>query len=214
MSMSRAKESLTIGAEDSLRESNTSLFNRNSRMCPVPPRGVLKGLNTSFAAVILRDPPGTDQMTAERKEGRFRREVGSKLFRRMTMARFASLLGIRNPTPRLALPSPVTERTMHAPVSLPPFIRKFPAQSSSHIRSRPRSRTMSSTRPDGKSPQDLILRRRTRSAPQPPQSLRSPSPHLPRRRASTGSLLYRRNNSSDSRPTTRGEFDEKWALNP
>jgi hypothetical protein len=44
-----------VDAEDSLRENNTSLLNKNSRMCPVPPQGVLKGLNTSFAAAILRD---------------------------------------------------------------------------------------------------------------------------------------------------------------
>ena len=45
-------------------------------------------------------------MTTERKEGRFRREMGSHLFRRMTTARFTSLLGIRNP-PTLSLPAPI-----------------------------------------------------------------------------------------------------------
>jgi hypothetical protein len=95
MSMARTKESLTVDAEGSLRENNTSLVNMNSRMCPVPPQGVLKGLNTSFAAGILRGPPKTNQM---RREGRFGREKSSTLFRRMTtMARFASVLRIRNP---------------------------------------------------------------------------------------------------------------------
>ena len=38
--------------------------NRNSRMCPVPPQGVLKGLNASFAA----GPLETSQMTTEKKK--------------------------------------------------------------------------------------------------------------------------------------------------
>jgi hypothetical protein len=38
-----------------------------------------QGLNTSFAAAILRDPPETDHMTIERKEGGFRRDIGSHL---------------------------------------------------------------------------------------------------------------------------------------
>jgi hypothetical protein len=99
MNMARIKESITptVDAENSLRENATSLLNRNSRMCPVPPQGVLKGLNTGFAVAILRDPPETNQMTTERKEGKFRREIGSDLLRRMTKARFASLLGVRNP---------------------------------------------------------------------------------------------------------------------
>jgi hypothetical protein len=72
---------------------------RTKELLTVPQQGVLKGLNTSLAAAILRDPPKTNQTTTERKEGRFRREIGSHLFRRMTRARFASLLGTRNPTP-------------------------------------------------------------------------------------------------------------------
>jgi hypothetical protein len=109
MSMARTKESLAVDAEDSLRENN----NRNSRMCPVPPQGVLKWLNTSFAAPILCDPPETNQMTTERKEGRFRREIGSNLFRRMGRARFASLLGIRNP-PTFPTPIPSSNETYPA----------------------------------------------------------------------------------------------------
>ena len=102
----------------------------------------------------------------------------------------------------------VTEQTTHAPVSLPPIIGS-PAMSSSQLRPRPRSRTMSSTRFSGKSSQDPTPRSRTRSAPQPPQSLRSPSPHHPRRRAQSV-VRNRRNSRSDSRPTTPGEVDEKW----
>jgi hypothetical protein len=117
MSMARTKESLTIDAEDSLRENNTSLLNRNSRMCPVPPQGVLKGLNTSFAAAILRDPPKANQM---RKEGRFGRGKGSNLFRRMTRARIASVLGIRNPPHHERLPDiEEGERERNAPYPSP-----------------------------------------------------------------------------------------------
>jgi hypothetical protein len=83
-------------------------------MCPVPPQGVLKGLNTSLAAAILCDPPETNQVTTDRKEGRFRWKIGSHLFRRLTGTRFASLLGIRNPpslpTP-IPLPNPPTPPT-------------------------------------------------------------------------------------------------------
>jgi hypothetical protein len=96
MSMARTKESLTVDAEGSLRENNTSSFNMNSRMCPVPPQGVMKELNTSFAAVILSDPPKTNQM---RKEGGFGREKASNLFRRMTRARFSlSVLSMKRPS--------------------------------------------------------------------------------------------------------------------
>jgi hypothetical protein len=66
MSMVRAKESLTVDAEDSPRGNNTFLLDRNSRMCPVP-QGVLKGLNISFAAAILRDPPETNRMHQEKR---------------------------------------------------------------------------------------------------------------------------------------------------
>jgi hypothetical protein len=110
--------------------------------------------------------------------------------------------------PQPASPGLVTERTMDASVPLPPIVQKSPALSSSQTQPRPRRRTMSSIRPGGKSPQDPIPRSRTRSAPQPPQSLRSPSPHHPRRRAQSG-VRHRRNSRSDSRPTTPGEFDEK-----
>jgi hypothetical protein len=78
MSMARTKESPTVDAEDGLRENNT-LLNRNSRMCPVPPQGVLKG--------------------------RFGQEIVSHLFRPGTRAGFASLIGIRNP-PTLQTPIP------------------------------------------------------------------------------------------------------------
>ena len=117
MSMARTKESLTVDAEDSLYENDTSLlnWNSNSRMFSVQPQGVLKGLNTSFAATILRDPPETKQMTTERKQGRFRREIGSNLFRRMTRARFTSSLEIRN-LPTLSTPIP-------SPFQFPPTLR-------------------------------------------------------------------------------------------
>jgi hypothetical protein len=72
-SMARTKESLTVDAEDGLRENKPFLLKRFSRMCPVPPQGVMKGLNTSFAAAILRGPPETDRMITNRKKGRFRR---------------------------------------------------------------------------------------------------------------------------------------------
>ena len=49
MNMALTKESLTVGADDSLRENKTSLFNSDSRrMCPVL-QVVLKGLKTGFA---------------------------------------------------------------------------------------------------------------------------------------------------------------------
>jgi hypothetical protein len=54
--------------------------------------------NTSFAAEILCNPPERGQMTTERKEGGFRRKIGSHLFRRMiSRAKFASSLDIRSP---------------------------------------------------------------------------------------------------------------------
>jgi hypothetical protein len=62
----------------------------------VPAQGVPKRLNTRFAAEILRGSPKTNQMNTDRKEGKSRREMGSNLFRRMTRARFASLLGTKN----------------------------------------------------------------------------------------------------------------------
>jgi hypothetical protein len=65
-------------------------------MCPVPPQRVLKGLNNSFVAAILCDPPETN---AKRKEGFLRQMFGS-----MTGARFASFLGIRNPS---TVPTPI-----------------------------------------------------------------------------------------------------------
>jgi hypothetical protein len=57
VSMARTKELPTICAKDSSRENNNSLLNGDSRMCPVPPQGVLKGLNTSFAPAP--DPPSS-----------------------------------------------------------------------------------------------------------------------------------------------------------
>src|SRR6266849_2739694 len=74
---------------------NTSFLNRNSRMCPVPSQAVLKGLNISSAAAISRDPQETNQMTTERKEGGFLRQIRSLLFRPISKARFASFLGMR-----------------------------------------------------------------------------------------------------------------------
>ena len=82
---------------------STSFLDTNSRMCPVPPQGVLKRLNISFAAAILRDPE-TNQMTAERKEGGFLRQTRSHFSRRMTRAR-PSLLGTRN-SPNVSKPLP------------------------------------------------------------------------------------------------------------
>ena len=87
MSMACTKEPLTVDAEYSLHENNTNLLNRSSRMCPVQPQDVSKGLNTGFTAAILRESSETTQMTTEKKEGRFRREIGSHLFRPMTRAR-------------------------------------------------------------------------------------------------------------------------------
>ena len=111
MNMARTKESLTVDAEDSSCENDTSLLNWNSRMFPVRPQGVLKRLNTSFAATILRAPPETKQMTTERKQGGFRREIGSNLFRRMNRARFTSSLEIRDP-PTLSTPMPSPSQSM------------------------------------------------------------------------------------------------------
>jgi hypothetical protein len=106
MSMVCTKESLTVDAEDGLRENNT-LLNRNSRMCPVPPQGVLNGLNTSFAAAILHDAPETNRMATEKNVGRFGQGIGSHLFRPRARTRFASLIGIRNqPTLQTPIPSP------------------------------------------------------------------------------------------------------------
>ena len=153
MSMARAKGLLTVDEEDSLRENNPSLLNRNSRMCPVPPQGVLKGLNTSSAAAILRDTPETNQMTTERKEGRFRREVGSQLFRRMTRARFASLLGIRNPPPRPAPPGLVTKLRPSPPPPLQPCIKEESSvQSSSPEVPMPRARARVHPKRSSRSP--------------------------------------------------------------
>ena len=78
------------------------------------PQGVLKGLNTSFPAAILRDPPETNQMTTKRKEGRFRWKIGSHLFRRMTKAGF-SLLG----TPILSSRAPVPPSSPSWPLPTP-----------------------------------------------------------------------------------------------
>jgi hypothetical protein len=118
-SMARTKESLTVDAEGSFRENNTSLLNKNSRMCTVQPQGVLKELNTGFAAAISRDSPETDQMTTEREGGGFRREIGSNLFRQITRASFASSLDLRSP-PTLPTPiprsrSPSTSRRPSSP---------------------------------------------------------------------------------------------------
>ena len=84
----------------------------------VPPQGVLEGLNASFAATNLRDPPDTNQTTTGRKEGRFRREIGSNLFRSMARARFAPLLGISNP-PTLPTPIPSSNSEITSPLISP-----------------------------------------------------------------------------------------------
>ena len=65
---------------------NTSSLNRKSRMCPVPPYGVLEGLNSSFAAAILRDPPEANPMTTGGKEGEFLPQIRPDLFRPMIRA--------------------------------------------------------------------------------------------------------------------------------
>ena len=151
--MARPQGLLTVDEEDSLRESNTTLLNRNSRMCPVPPQGVLKGLNTSFAAAILRVTPETNQMTTKRKEGGLRREVGSQLFRRMTRARFASLLGTRNPPPLPALPGLVTKLRPSAPTPLQPCIKEessVPSSSQPHSSASKHESTHHSGRPPKK----------------------------------------------------------------
>ena len=84
--------------------------NGNGRMCPVPPQGVLKGLNTSFAA----DPSETSQMTTEKKKCGFLRQIRSHLFCPSTMASFASLLGIRN---RPTVPTPIPSSNGPYPAS-------------------------------------------------------------------------------------------------
>ena len=93
MSMAHTKETLTV---------------------TVSQQGVLTELNTSFAAASFRDSKDTNQMTTERKEGRFRREIGSNFFRSMARARFAPLLGIRNP-PTLPKPIPSSNPSNPAP---------------------------------------------------------------------------------------------------
>ena len=112
--MARTKESLSVDEEDRLRETNTSLLNKNRGMCPVPPQGVLKGPNTSFAAAISCDPPETVQMTTQRKEGGFRRKIGSHLFRRIIRARFGSSPDIKNPP---TLPTPIPSSNGPYPAS-------------------------------------------------------------------------------------------------
>ena len=98
---------------------NSMSMARTKEPPTVPPQGVLEGLNASFAATNLRDPPDTDQTTTGRKEGRFRREIGSNLFRSMARARFAPLLGISNPpTLPTPIPSSNSEITSHSPSPL------------------------------------------------------------------------------------------------
>ena len=118
MSMARTKESLTVGAEDSLRENDTSLLNRDDRMFAVRPQGVLKGLNTGFVDTILRDPPETKQTTTKRKQGRSKREIGSNLFRRMARARFTSSHEIRD-LPTLSTPTPSPSQSMTVQTAIP-----------------------------------------------------------------------------------------------
>jgi hypothetical protein len=95
-------------------------------VCPVPPQGVLKGLNASFAA----DPPETSQMTTEKKKGGFIRQIRSHLFRPMTRASsgFASLLGIRNP---LTVPTPIPSSNVSYPT--PPVASSSQGRSGKHV---------------------------------------------------------------------------------
>jgi len=96
----------------------------------VQPQGVLKELNTSFAAAILRDSPETNQMTTKRKEGRFGWKKGSDLFRRMSRAGFASLLGIINPpalVPSSSPPRPVLTLTPETVLSTHPGSESTPS---------------------------------------------------------------------------------------
>jgi hypothetical protein len=134
---------------------------------------------------------------------------------------FDFVASIRPLSPAMTGP-PVIELGPFASVPLQPNIKKgfsVPSSSQLELRPRPRGRTLSSTYPSGKSPQNPIPRGRTRSAPaapQPPQSLRSPSPYRTRRRARSAvrtRSLSRRNSRSDSRPTTPGEVDEKRVMN-
>ena len=104
MSMARTKESLTV-----------------------PPQGVVKGLNASFAAINLRDPPDTNEMTTEREVGSFRREIGSNLFRSMARARFEPFLGITNP-PTLQTPIPSSNREITSLSPLMPPLSSTPAK--------------------------------------------------------------------------------------
>jgi hypothetical protein len=236
---------------------SASLLNRDGRMCPVIPQGVRKGLNISFTAAVLRDPPETNRMSTEKKEGGFLQKIRSHLFRPMTRAKIASFLGIKNsptvaPVPSsngpylasetmttltaLSTPRALTSRRRRSQDSFKPraLTRRRARSQDSFRRSwsqdsfKPRALTRRRARSqDSFEPRTLTRRRarsqdsfkpraltrRTMSAPQPPQSLRSPSPHHPRRRAESV-VRHRRNSRSDSRPTTPGEIDEKWAMNP
>ena len=146
---------------------------------------------TSSASAASRDLTDPNQMTAEKKEGRLSREMGSLLFRRMTKARFASLLGIRNPLPRPEPPGSVTEGTVPMPVFLPPITNMSSVSSSSQLRPRHRSRSISSPLLEEEFPQDPTPRSRTKSAPEPPhwQSSRSSPPQHAMRRARSDSIL-------------------------
>jgi len=102
---------------------------RTKESLTVPPQGVLEGLNASFVATNLRDPPDANQATTGRKEGRFRREIGSNLFRSIARARFAPLLGISNPpTLPTPIPSSNSEITSHSTSPLIPPLPSTPAE--------------------------------------------------------------------------------------
>ena len=108
------------------------------------------------------------------------------------------------PLPPIIPPSQLRTRRRARTMSLPSNIVDLPL--SSQIQYKPRGRTMSSTSRSGSSSQDRIARSRTKSAPQSPRSLRSPSPLHPRRRARSA-VRHRRNSRSEPISTAPGEID-------
>jgi hypothetical protein len=110
---------------------------------------------------------------------------------------------LSEPQPR----PPVIELRPSAPAPLQPNIKEESSiPSSSRPPSRPRSHSSASkhksTHHSEGSSQDPIPRGRTKSAPQAPQTFKSPSPQDPRARLVVQS---KRSSCSDSRPTGPGE---------
>ncbi|KAI0268398.1 hypothetical protein BGY98DRAFT_353586 [Russula aff. rugulosa BPL654] len=108
--------------------------------------------------------------------------------------------------PSQILPGPpAIELRPSAPAPLQPHIKeRSSVPSSSRPLSRPHSHSSASkhesTHHGGRSPQDPIPLSRTKSAPQAPQTFKSPSPQDPRPRARSV-VQSKRSSRSDSRPT-------------